>query len=123
GLLQPSGEVVHVLHMSGNLLLAPLVHRRVIYRLGCSAIVLQEQVLSHLVLLRLSTSTAAVLILETKPALVFRHLDQTLFAKRLSISVPPQGRHLVCLNGEMARILILGGTAWVGNRLAEKFLA
>lgn len=33
------------------------------------------------------------------------------------------GRHLVCLNGEMARILILGGTAWVGNRLGEKFLA
>src|SRR5690625_774371 len=30
---------------------------------------------------------------------------------------------IICQNNEMKRVLILGGTAWLGHRLAEKLLA
>src|SRR5437899_2760640 len=76
--LEPSGEVPHVLHMGRKLLRRTLVHRYVVNRGRRAAVVLEQQVLGHHVLLWCGTRpVVAMFTAETEPRAGSRHCTAT----------------------------------------------
>ena len=81
GLLEPRGEVAHVLDVGRHLVGRPLVHRHVVDRRRRAPVVLEQQVLGHHVLLRCGTARVAVFTAGTEASAGSRHPRATSSAR------------------------------------------